>query len=367
MQKNRVRIRQCALSAGLSLAAFFYLASGVGSAMAQDGDLVARPLPPGWTDIEATRRIGDPGYRPPAQQQQQQPPAGAALQHLPEGAQTQAIPPNAFIDPVLQQQEVERAQRQSREEAFENALSTFLPLSPDQILQLRERLDEQQFAVSHEFIQRLPTTRSIDVSLAPGAQPPVINLQADTVTTLNFIDVTGAPWPVAATVVGNPGSFSVNAPIEGGNIVTISALGAYSRGNMAISLLDLATPIVVQFQAGNALADYRVDMRVGDRGPRADSPINFLSPPPVVGDELLSGFLDGVAPDGARSLQVAGGPARAWLFDGHLYLRTPMTLLSPAWESSATGAAGMRVYRLPETPVLLASDQGRLVNISLSE
>ncbi len=45
-----------------------------------------------------------------------------------------------------------------------------------------------------------------------------------------------------------------------------------------------------------------------------------------------------------------------WRLSGRIYLRTPLTLLSPAWSSSVTSGDG-DVYVLNDTPVILLSDE----------
>jgi intracellular multiplication protein IcmK len=55
------------------------------------------------------------------------------------------------------------------------------------------------------------------------------------------------------------------------------------------------------------------------------------------------------------------GRTTVWKIAETVYLRTPLTLLSPAWNASAASADGMNVYTLEDTPVILLSDQGRMV------
>ena len=45
---------------------------------------------------------------------------------------------------------------------------------------------------------------------------------------------------------------------------------------------------------------------------------------------------------------------------------TPLTLLSPSWDSSVTSADGMNVYTLNDTPVVLLSDEGRMVRAHIT-
>lgn len=49
-----------------------------------------------------------------------------------------------------------------------------------------------------------------------------------------------------------------------------------------------------------------------------------------------------------------------------MYVRTPYTLLSPAWAKSVQSADGTKVYALNFTPVLLLSDKGKMVRAYIS-
>jgi intracellular multiplication protein IcmK len=82
----------------------------------------------------------------------------------------------------------------------------------------------------------------------------------------------------------------------------------------------------------------------------------------------MSIALSGVTPEGADILNVAGADGRttAYIYNGLTYVRTPLTLLSPAWSGSVSSADGMKVYALDETPVVLLSDKGRMVRAYLT-
>ncbi|MEM6903053.1 MAG: DotH/IcmK family type IV secretion protein [Pseudomonadota bacterium] len=250
----------------------------------------------------------------------------------------------------------------SDELAFEQVINNLLPLNPDQIRELRRQIDITDRATADPVRPEQPSVSSMDISLAPGGQPPQIRTAASRVTALSFYDVTGAPYPVSAVVVGNPNRFQVEAPIPEGNLITITPLAAYAEGNMVITLANQPVPILVKLIAGTEVVDYRLDMRVAARGPLASSPIQFVDASPQVGGPLISGFLDGLPPEGAEPVPLDQPGLSAWRFNGALYLRTRLTLLSPAWTNSAAGASGLKVYVIPDVPVILASDDGRLVS-----
>ncbi|MFB0630158.1 DotH/IcmK family type IV secretion protein [Streptomyces sp. NPDC059104] len=79
----------------------------------------------------------------------------------------------------------------------------------------------------------------------------------------------------------------------------------------------------------------------------------------------LMNVLEGVVPRRAVALRVSGGPAQAWLFDHHVYLRTRLTLVFPAWSATMSSPDGTRAYEMPRSPLLLGSADGRTVRLEI--
>jgi len=116
---------------------------------------------------------------------------------------------------------------------------------------------------------------------------------------------------------------------------------------------------------------YRFDAIIPEQGPLAEAPLIQGSGVTTIkaGNKSASSILEGIPPGDTARLDVAGvdGRTSAYRLDQNIYLRTPLTLLSPAWTSSVASADGMRVYEIPDTPVVLLSDKGRMVRARLSE
>ena len=104
-------------------------------------------------------------------------------------------------------------------------------------------------------------------------------------------------------------------------------------------------------------------------GPLAKTPlIQYGGLKAVAGrDDNMTGFLDGTPPKHAVRLKVTGADGRttAWKVSEQMYLRMPLTLLSPGWDSSVSSADGMNVYALNHAPVILLSDEGRMVRAQI--
>ncbi len=207
------------------------------------------------------------------------------------------------------------------------------------------------------------------VSLDPSAAPVIILTAPGHVTTLTILDSTGAPWPIQD--ISWAGKFEVTPPEDGGHVVRITQMSAHGIGNLSIRLVDLITPVTMSIRTGLDQVHYRFDARIPKTGPLASVPIiehGGLKATAGKDDDMIS-ILDGTPTSSAVRLKVEGtdGRTSVWKIEDRMYLRTPLTLLSPAWDSSVSSADGMKVYTVPSAPVVLLSDQGRMVSVSISQ
>ena len=257
----------------------------------------------------------------------------------------------------------------TREQAFEAALNTLMPMSPEEIEQLLEK-----FRISREAGEKRvggvpkPEIAVQTVSLDPGATPPTIKLSPGHVTSVNIMDITGKPWPVETLSWG--GEFEIISPPEGGHIIRISPLKAHGIGNLSVQLLELDTPITFTLLTQLESVQYRFDARVPEYGPYADMPIIDAGITTTAGtDPSVSTILQGVLPTGATLMKVEGTDGRTTVYrhNGNTLVRTPLSLLSPGWSESIKSADGMTVYVISNTPVLLLSDRGKMVRAYVSE
>jgi len=265
------------------------------------------------------------------------------------------------------EQTPEELEEEIRREAFDAAITGLFPLEDEQIRHLLRRYDATRRVVK-EPIHGVPTPRVnvSTVSLDPGVPPMVIQTAIGHVTTLNILDITGAPWPIQD--ISWAGDFEVTEPEEGGHIIRLVPLEQAAFGNMSIRLLTLKTPVTIMLKTSKDEVQYRVDARIPEYGPFAQASLIEGGSEMVAGNKLITSVLDGVFPSDATRLEVSGVDGRTSAFNsnGLTYVRTPLTLLSPGWEQSVSSADGMNVYALSETPIVLLSDNGRFMRVSLT-
>lgn len=249
----------------------------------------------------------------------------------------------------------------------ESARQDIAPLSPADIRYLHKLLDKTKRAqAEYPGTPPKPVSGSITLDLSPGATPPIIRLAPGSGATLNFIDVTGAPWPIIKAVNFNTNDFKIDDPIPDGNAITASSEASYGFGNIAVFLKNSTTPITVTLANGQNEVDYRVDLRIPKRGPNAAAQVVTGDTTPQYNPVLLTA-LDGIPPQGAKQLHLEGANATAWEIGGRLVLRGRMEIISPAEISSVASGDGMHVFELPMSPVVLATVDGSVKRIVIGD
>ncbi|MGE4350935.1 MAG: DotH/IcmK family type IV secretion protein [Bdellovibrionales bacterium] len=296
---------------------------------------------------------------------------------LPDESETSDIPALDDEQLRLEQQALEAAERAAREQAkqeeefnresYKQASDGLMPLSSEQIRSFMKRLETTQEA-SQAPSGGAPKgeVKVANLSLDPGKEPPQINLAAGYVTTIDIIDQTGEPWPILDVGVG--GNFEVTPTQAGSHVVRVVPLTRVGTGNLSILVKGLSTPLIFRLASGGSSFHMRYDARVPALGPMARTPlIKYRHQGPVAGDELMSMLLENAPPSQAKRLKVGGLDARtkAWQVGERVYVRTPLSLLSPAWNASVSSADGMTVYEIGDAPVLLMSDNGAMIRARL--
>jgi intracellular multiplication protein IcmK len=248
-----------------------------------------------------------------------------------------------------------------REKAFDQVLDNLYPLTPEQILEMRDRHEDTSRAKEITTISPpKPVITSQFVRLAPGTTPPIVRLAEGFVSALVFLDSTGAPWPIESYNLSDPSSFNLSWN-KVDNIIVVQAKKMFKDGNLIVRLENLSTPVGVSLIPGQKEIDYRRELRVQGRGPNAK---------PFAGDQypekensVLLGVLDGVPPVGSMAVDSSHAVVESWRLGEKMYIRTPSKVLSPAWISSLKSADGMQVYEMRVTSSLLISNKGKVETV----
>jgi intracellular multiplication protein IcmK len=280
--------------------------------------------------------------------------------------------PDLAMDPDVDLDLVERElERKRRQEAYQRSLEQLLPVTPEEIKDFRRQADNRDAAMA-DSPPRALRTRTVSLSLSPGFKPPVVELTPNLATALVFLDTSGAPWPVASTVLGSGSLYKADIlKTDGDNRVILSPLSPHGNSNLIVALQGHETPLVIRLLTRSGVDSERsvdglITFQVEGRGPKAAPP----SPGARQGDPLdpaLYSILDGIAPEGFKALE--GDPkteGAMFLRSGDtLYVRTRHSLLWPGFSASVSGPGGWRVFEAPlQSPVMMDVD-GDVIRISL--
>lgn len=331
--------------------------------------------------LEPAMALGAEKAPPPALSKDAANSAGINLPDLPSGdaLNIPSLPPGVFNnDPSQLEAQAEaaaakaaedeqKAEQEHNQKSFKTATQNLLPLSPDQIRSFMRQLENmQEAAQAPSSGPPIGKNKVVSLSLDPGGEPPTIKLAGGYVTTIDILDMTGAPWPILDVGIG--GNFEVTPTQAGSHVVRVAPLTRVATGNISILLKNLNTPVIFRLSAGDTNFDMRYDVQVPRLGPNAKPPlIDRGRTGPTAGDQNIMMVLENAPPSGAVKLKVAGldDRTKAWQMNEKVFVRTPLTMLSPAWNASVTSTDGMTVYEIGNAPVLIMSDNGAMVRARL--
>lgn len=258
-------------------------------------------------------------------------------------------------------------------QAFNQAAATVLPMSPEQIKALKDRAEATMNAIHAGPPPKLMSP-SISASFTPGAAIPEIHVAPGYVSSLQFIGSDGSHWPIVSAVVGNGAWFSVQQPATQNktapeNVLTIGALTNSASTTLAVLLKGAPSPISVLLLTDPARCDASATIRMDRRSPDAPPPVLMAPVEAPQTPVSMNAVLDGVPPQGATAIASSAANVQAWSLDPYLYVRTPLTVLSPAWLSTISSPDGMRVYafKADQAGVLLVSDGGQVKQVTLTQ
>ncbi len=248
--------------------------------------------------------------------------------------------------------------------AFDSMMRQNMPMTPQQVLKLRQLIDEsQRAAIVPATVPPKPVSSTLMVNLAPGATPPAIRLAQGYISSLVFVDSTGAPWPIAGYDLGDPKTCTIQWDGKS-NVMLIQANAPYGDSNLVIRLAGMNTPLTLELVLGQRVVDYRTDIHVAGIGPNSNE-LPTGSGLPNSANQLLLNVLDGVPPTGSKQLTVTGGDCMAWLVGDKLFLRTRLTVLSPGWVGKMSSPDGMIAYEMQQTSSVLVSQYGEPIELKI--
>lgn len=371
----------------LSFTAILVIASSLAApAAAQDDSIrIFSPNSDPNRPIQIQSQSGQESGSPPQQRQtaQASTPSTAthpssSLDNVPEMSAEDAAAMQRIFEMVEESNTIEEIDRDDPlsgmspdQRAFFEAMQGVVPMTPDQIRMFKQRYNEMQNAQNKEVEPDAERrSRSIDLTLKPGEEAPVIHLQQGTVSTITLSDRNGNPWPVLSVTSGDTNSFSVQTagPQGESNILVINSIAEYAMSNMVVTLVDHPVPIILILDSRDSTkVDDRVDVRIEKKGPNSQYEVTDTYELPATQDATMMAFLDGLPPDGAEARETNTRDVEAWVYNDQLYVRTPHEIMSPAYTAKSSNVSGISVFVMAQSPVVLVSQNGRLRNVNIKD
>jgi hypothetical protein len=211
--------------------------------------------------------------------------------------------------------------------------------------------------------------RRIAVGVSPDSVVEEIRLNAESVGSIVFTDSLGNPWPVDDVLVPNylkatkTKNMVVFEPKSEGNLPPQK----YGRGSITFLLEGMNSTIPFMLSYGySRLVDGQIEAQIQTRN-RA-SITNTVQSDLIESDQKSELFLDGEPPKEAKELKTSIKSVKAWLYNGKLYLRTPLQIHSPAYKMYAASASGTSVFRFDVIPSIVnAIVDGSIVSVSIGD
>lgn len=210
--------------------------------------------------------------------------------------------------------------------------------------------------------------RTVTVSLEPGSNIPTIKVSKNSVTTVEFRDVTGAPWPIDDRAVGQPEWYTIEKMGDRNSMMTVSTNQYGVTTDFSMTLRDLSTSLIMRVDASDSVVDRKVTLQIDRKGPNARETI-VKTPDFESTGKIMTKFVDGVPPEKAERLETSPDfDGAVWAFANSLYIRTKQSVILPDKMGIARGPGNLRVFRTRVTPeILLSTDDGTSKRISIED
>ena len=276
---------------------------------------------------------------------------------------SESAPELTVVDPLNTGHEMSPA----KIEGFNAAIDQIFTMTPEMIKRYRMIEKDHEQAIQEHPEPEEKTSVNL-VLLEPGEPAPRIRVAPLIASVIGFYDITGTPWPVVQYLLGDNTKFQASHLGENSHNIVLTAGSRIGFTNLVVVLEGHDTPAVIWVRIGEEIADSRFDIQVMHPGPAAqiNTATGLTDSVSEAGDSLLLAAITGVdLPPDAKSVDVVGVDARAWLVGEHLYLRSSNALLTPGWTGAMTGPDGMRVYRIDPAHTALFSVNGQYVRADI--
>lgn len=255
--------------------------------------------------------------------------------------------------------------RGSKEEAWKSEKEKVAPLTPEQITEIRKLLDQIEQSKNQplkdvEFDIR---TEYIDLD---ASKPVEINVAKGYVSSIQFYDETGAPWPIEGELIGNQNAFSKHTMGERNHVASFQVKQEFSESNALVNLKGFDSTIVIKLVGGNDKFDSRLTVKIPKLGPNAEVMTSHSTTRYQKLDKQLTSVLNGDILKSSKKFTFDNVEGTAYYKDGFLYIRTPHKLVIPP-PIDAQRSSGINAYKTSASEDFQFLVDGEMIVTSISE
>ena len=206
-------------------------------------------------------------------------------------------------------------------------------------------------------------TKNIDLE---ASKPIEIIVAKGYVSSIQFYDETGAPWPIEGDIIGNTSAFEKHKLGARQHVAAFQIKEVFSESNALINLVGLDATIVIKLKGSDTEFDSRLTVRIPKLGPNAEIYENAQVQYNEL-DSQLTRVLNGDILRGAKRYDLIGVDGVAFLKDGFLYIRTPHKLVIPPPINASRTSTGMMAFKTAPTEDFLFTVDGEMKQASIQE
>jgi intracellular multiplication protein IcmK len=238
-----------------------------------------------------------------------------------------------------------------------------------ELTELKKRVDDVLRAAGTPVDSSAkPQANHVKLTQKPDEDPPVVRVASGLPTSLIFTDVTGAPWPIEYAVPGSAGQFDIMLPSAGTPTLQLRPRTPHAYGGINVKLVDNPIPVSVIVAAAQKTVDVRLDVVILKRGPNAIAPmIQGAGSSDTQADSVLTSFLYGIPPSGAKQLTSTSKRVDAWYYNNLMYVRSSIPLVSPNPIKSSRSVDGTYAYMFTQVPIVNVTEDGVISSVTFVE
>jgi len=250
-------------------------------------------------------------------------------------------------------------------------IAKIIGTDPRDIIDARKGVQEIDTAY-YKPLQPLPDALSdvSEVFLTANESIPVLYLIAGNPTTLEFTDITGAPWPIVEHRSFSPFLDSKMVSTSSKNSLWAIAQESVGEAVISVYLKDLDTVVSIRCIADGTSYHRNKTVKVMKLGVNAKVNRMTVQEAEEAGSEVDEDLLSaayGVRPNNSSQMQSSSDAVISWEKEGQLLLYTSLDLMIPKPIRIKTGTAnGWTAFRVPKTSRLtFTNEAGNVVKVKL--